>query len=174
MKVSFSIKDKINIRKMKNEDISFVSKLWNQLAFNQMSRDAYFNGDPQLLLNLNQEDYLSKCHCDPKCCIFIVEYENQIIGFAELWFREKDFLFNIENYIYITRFFIDKNIEIKINPLYIPIKLFKACEKKTMEFGCNYVCADVFKFNKEMQILLKLCHVFPDKIRYVKRLKNGE
>jgi len=159
---------------MRDKDIPSVSKLWNQLAFDQMSRYIHFNGDSQLLFNVNPEEYFNRCYCDPKCCVFVVEYDNQIIGFLELWLREKDFWLNIENHVYVTHLFINKEIKISINPLYIPSSLFKACENQAVEFGCNYVCADVFNFNKEMQILLELYDIFPVRFRYLKRLKNDK
>lgn len=162
--------NEVNIRPMKINEVGILSKLWNKLVYNQMSRDIYYDKDPRSLLNLDISNHFKDCFYDSKRFVFVAEYKDILIGYAELWFKKKDFFFfEHEDYAYILNIFVDKESSPNINPLFIPSKLLQACEKKAIELGFGYIGGDVFDFNTQMKTLLKLYHISPYRTRYIKK-----
>lgn len=155
---------------MQEKDIPLVSNLWNKLSYNQLNRDKYYENDTDILLNIDNTDYFKCCFNDPNCFIFVAKYNEEIIGFSELWFYKKDFYFNIEDYAYMLHLFVDTNIKTNINPLLIPYELCSACEKEAIRNGYRYIGGDVFEFNTQMQSLLNFMKYNPYRTRYMKRL----
>ena len=76
--------NEVNIRQMKINEVSILSKLWNKLVYNQMSRDIYYNQDLAHLLKLNVSSHFKDCFYDSKRFVFIAEYKSKLIGYAEL------------------------------------------------------------------------------------------
>ena len=100
----------------------------------------------------------------------MAKYNDEIIGFSEMWFFKKDFFFNIEDYAYILHVFVDTDIKTDVNPLLIPYELCCACEKKAIHNGYRYIGGDVFDFNTQMQTFSKFVKYKPYRTRYMKRL----
>lgn len=159
---------------MEECDIPAVENLYKQLAYNQMSRDEYYEKDVDAFLHIDNSKYFKYAFDSPDCSIFVAKYKDNIIGFIEMWLRRKDFFFGNEDYAYILNGFVDKEIKLNINPLSVPLKLFQACEDKAIELGYKYIGGDVFEFNTQMKILLKLYNVQPYRTRYMKRLTADE
>lgn len=159
-----------SVRPMEYNDIKTVSDLWNKLSYNQLSRDEYYNKNPDNLLKVDNTGYFKNSFENPNCSIFIAEYEHNIVGFSEMWFYEKDFFFNIEDYAYVLHLFVDTAIKVGINPLLIPFELCKACEEKALDCGYRYIGGDVFEFNNQMKTFLQFLEYQPYRTRYMKKL----
>lgn len=164
----------LHIRTYKPKDITDLSVLLYRLIINQSSRDSYNNSETKDLSKAEIKKYFENCLNNPDCFIFVAEHKCNLIGFAEMWLRRKDFFFGNEDYAYILNGFVDKEIKLNINPLSVPLKLFQACEDKAIELGYKYIGGDVFEFNTQMKILLKLYNVQPYRTRYMKRLTADE
>ena len=139
---------------MEKKDIVLISELWCKLASDQLGRDKYYEHDQEILTHDNIL-YFENSFNDPNCFIFVAKYRNKIIGFSEMWFRKKDFFFNIEDYAYILHLFVDTSVKTDVNPLLIPYGLCDACEKKAVEYGYRYIGGDVFEFNNQMKSFLE-------------------
>lgn len=163
-------KNMVNIHSMKKNEIDAVSDLFNKLAYNQMNRDVYYPYNPEFLLYADMTDYFRNCFNNRYCYVFVSEYRNKIIGFMELWLRKKDFFFSYEDYAYILHGFVDREVPININPLFIPVKLFQMCENKSRELEYKYLGGDIFAFNDQMKALMKLYKVQPYRTRYMKKI----
>lgn len=155
---------------MEECDIPAVANLYKKLSHNQMSRNEYYEGDADALLHIDSTKYFENAFTNPDCSIFVAKYKNEIIGFSEMWFYRKDFYFNIEDYAYILHLFVDTNIKTNVNPLSIPCKLCRACEKKAIGKGYRYIGGDIFEFNNQAQAVAKFLKYKPYRTRYVKRL----
>ena len=164
--------ENFKIRSMKYDDIKHVSNLWNKLSYNQLSRDEYYKGNHEDLLKINNIEYFINNFENENCFIFVAEYNHKIIGFSELWFRKKDFFFNMKDYAYIMHLFVDTTIKKNINPLLVPFQLCKVCEKKAIEHGYQYIGGDVFEFNNQMKSFLQVLEYKPYRIRYMKPLNK--
>lgn len=163
---------KFGVYPMVEKDIPKVSELWNKLAYNQLSRDEYYDSAVNIL-TVDNTDYFKDCFKNPDRSIFVAKYNSEIIGFSEMWFYNKDFYFNVEDYAYGLHIFVDKDIETDINPLLIPYELLSACEKKAIQSGYRYIGCDVFEYNSQMQALLKFLKYKPYRTRYMKRLDEN-
>lgn len=159
---------------MEKKDATSVAELWHKLARNQLNRDEYYvnSRSNQEFLTRDSIAYFENSFDSPDCFVFVAKSNNKIIGFSEMWFRKKDFFFNIEDYAYILHLFVDTSIKTDINPLLIPYELCHACEKKAIEYGYHYIGGDVFEFNRQMKLLLKFFECKPYRTRYMKFLNN--
>lgn len=155
---------------MEESDIPAVANLYNKLAHNQMSRDEYYEEDADALLHTDSTEYFKDAFANPDCSIFVAKHNDDTIGFFEMWFYEKDFYFNIEDYAYGLHIFVDKDIKTGTNPMLILCELYRACEEETIRRGYRYIGGDVFEFNNQMQSVMKYFKFKPYRTRYIKRL----
>lgn len=166
------MKDNICIRECKKSDIPLVYDLWKKLAQNECERDVCVESNAWHLLPYDDmKSHFYNCFNNKdNFWIFVAEYKGKLLGYSELWYCKKDNFSNLKEYAHVNNLFIDKNVKINKNPLYVFYKLLKSCENKAKEKGCKYISGDVFEFNNEMKALLKLYHVDAYKSRYIKRL----
>lgn len=156
---------------MEECDITAVANLYNKLVHNQMSRDEYYEKNADALLHMDSTEYFKYAFANPDWYIFVAKYKNEIIGFSEMrLFNRKDFHFNSKDCAYILNIFVDTNIKTDVNPLSIPCKLCRACEKKAIDKGYRYICGDIFEFNKQARAVAKFLKYKPYRTRHVKRL----
>ena len=162
----------LKICKMEISEIKNVVSLWYKLAEDQLCQNEYSSLNIKDVKNVTVYNYFSDCYKNNNCEIFLAKHEDIIVGFAEIWARKKDFIFEPENYGYILHFFVDKKFYHEINPLSAPLKLFRECENWVREKQLAYLTSDVYGFNVKVQKLLEKSGAVPYKIRYVKRLSE--
>ena len=156
---------------MRKGDIPAVANLFNKLVYNQLSRDKYYEEETDHLLYIESTSYFKETFNNANKSIFVAKYNSKVIAFLEILFCEKDFYFNIENYVYCIHLFVDKDIKTNINPLLIISELYRACEGEALNKGYRYIGGDIFEFNIQMQSVIKFLGFKPYKTRYIKKIK---
>lgn len=153
-----------SIRQANLHDLNSITKLWEKLSFDQMSKDEYYEGSLDFSGNSMQiEDAL----LNPNCCIFVACNSNTIIGFMEVWTYNKDFYFFIDDYAYILHAFVEPSER----SYQLITSLYKKAEEWAFSKGKQYLAADVFQHNKKVMNLLTYLGLKPYRTRLVKKLK---
>ena len=157
------------IREMTDFDIKDVSVLWYKLADDQSLKNKYIEKNKVQQFNIC--NYFNECLKNKNCKVFVAEYKNVLIGFAEVWICKKDIMFEVEDFAYISHFFVDKGLSKGLNSFTVPAKLYKKCESWGMDHHVNYLCSDVYACNLRVnELIMKKTGAKPYKIRYAKRL----
>lgn len=157
------------IREMTDFDIKDVSVLWYKLAEDQFLKNKYI--EKNKIQQFNVCEYFNECLKNKNCKVFVAEYKNVLIGFAEVWICKKDIMFEVEDFAYISHFFVDKDLSKDLNPLTVPSKLYEKCESCGINHHVNYLCSDIYGCNSRVnELIMKSTGAEPYKIRYVKRL----
>ena len=157
------------IREMNDFDIDSVFALWHKLAEDQFIKNKYIVKNRVQQFDIHE--YFSKCLKNKNCKVFVAEYKNMLIGFAEVWICKKDIMFEVEDFAYILHFFVDKDLSKGLNPLTVPSELYKQCESWGIRHNLNYLCYDVYGCNSRVnKIIMEGLKVKPYKIRYAKKL----
>ncbi|WP_207644713.1 GNAT family N-acetyltransferase [Caloranaerobacter ferrireducens] len=149
------------IRKASIEDVDSIVDLWKKLSVDQLSKDPYYKG--KIDFGDEKTTFLNAIK-NPKCCIFVAESENKVIGFIEIWLKEKDFYFFIDDYAYILHCFVEE----EFRNYKLTRRLFLAAENWAKENDAKYLQADVFQHNSRVIEGLRYLGLLSYRTRLVK------
>ncbi len=80
------------VREAKLSDLDNILELWRELSVDQLGKDNYYKGS----LEFNCGDgQIKESIINDNCGMFVVEYNEEIHGFVEVWINRKDFPLNI-------------------------------------------------------------------------------
>ncbi|KEI12496.1 hypothetical protein Z959_04150 [Clostridium novyi B str. ATCC 27606] len=156
------------IREANKNDIQEIINLWYELTlFLNSQRDSEFK---QELFDLKKES--RKVHYDyvfnsDKHNVFLLEVDDEIVGFIELCINSKDFNFHLDTYGYIAYFYVKQGYRIAN----IMCNLYQVGEKWLIKNNIKYICSDVNGENTLSQKLQEnLFSLKPFKIRMAKNI----
>ena len=156
------------VREAVIEDLEEIVKLWRQLSIGQMEKDPYYSGS---LVFQGGETQFKHSIESSDCGLFIIEYDEKIQGFIEVWKDVKPYYFENENCAYIVHCIYDnqsKNLEKSI--VHMIASLYYAAENWAKAQGKSYLTADVFQHNLKVVNLLKRAGLKPFKVRCVRKI----
>ncbi|KNF09416.1 acetyltransferase [Gottschalkia purinilytica] len=133
--------EEFNIRKATIEDTDKIHDLWKRLSLDQLNKDPYYKG----AIDFHEtKEMFEKALQDENCCIIIGEYGEKIVAFIELWIKNKDFYFFIDDYVYILHAFVDPEYRRQFK---IARRMYREAENWARDKGFKYLQADVFEHN---------------------------
>lgn len=155
------------IREANKEDIDEVIGLWKDLETYLSSKLTDLN--PIVIPNdlsskRKHYEYILTSDCYN---VFVMEANNELIGFIELAINDKDFDFEIDKYGYIAYFYV--------KPSYRNTKdscrLFSAGEDWVKSKGIKYLCSDIDGENiTSYKVQKQFFKLKPYKIRMAKEI----
>ncbi len=158
------------IREAVLDDLDAIIKLWYELMKDQMGKDPYYEGP--LEFTGGQQQFTNALQ-NPNCGIFVAEADNKIVGFIEIWLKNKDFYFFVDDYAYILHFMITEEIRRDRRIYAVNHQLYKAAEAWAESKGSKYLAADVFAHNEVVQkLLMNRANMDLYRMRLVKKLDN--
>lgn len=155
------------VRKFEKYDIEALKKLSFDLMQSQTHINSLFYG-----LTITRAVGIEEEIYNPSCCIFVAEYNKELIGFSEIKLDEKNSWFEIEKHALFVSIFVDKSKYKNLDFCDIAFKLYKSCENWAKEHKMKYLCADVYGENIRVRKLLTRRGFREYKIKFIKELNN--
>lgn len=155
------------VRKFEKSDIEGLKKLSFDLMQSQTNINSLFYG-----LTIKRVVGIEEEIDNPSCCIFVAEYNKELIGFSEVKLDEKNSWFEIEKHSLLVSMFIDKSKYENLNFYNIALRLYKLCEDWAKEHKMKYLCADVYGENTRVRRLLEKRGFREYKIKFLKELND--
>jgi Acetyltransferases len=142
--------------------------MWSKLSINQLSKDPYNYGIYDFSY---AEKRFSQIINNINCGIFVAinNDSTDILGFIEVWIRDKDFYFYPDDYGYVMHSYVDK----ESRNYNISYELYKSAEDWTISKGKNYLVADVYSHNIRVIKLLKFFGMKEYQVKFAKSLGNS-
>lgn len=163
------------IRKMNENDVDQIARLWSMLFIDQTSRNEYINNkDVKYSSNDSLRNRYLDCYKNPNCEILVADLYGKVKGFIEVWLYKKDFYFDVDDYAYILHFFIEKDFKSELSYINISLKLVRAAKEWAQQHNCKHLGCDVYGFNTNVQRWVEKLGFNPYKIRYMKKLENNQ
>jgi hypothetical protein len=155
------------IREAELSDLEDIVELWKDLSADQLGKDKYYKGS--LEFNGGHKQIKNSILSDD-CGIFVVEYDNRIQGFIEVWINNDSFQLQNNDCAYILHYYVNQNSR-KIGNIFAVItRLYKVAENFAKLKGKSYVIADAFEHNQRIIRLLKIEEMFKYKTRMVREI----
>ncbi|KEJ00004.1 hypothetical protein N494_03045 [Clostridium botulinum A2B7 92] len=105
--------------------------------------------------------------------IFIARNKENIIGMINLSFRDSDYLFFIDKFLYIKYLYVDKDKFIDTQEYKdIAKKLFEASISEAKKYGFKYICGDVLSEEEELRKLFEVNDMKNYKNRLYKKINT--
>ncbi|HGG0416961.1 N-acetyltransferase [Clostridium botulinum] len=105
--------------------------------------------------------------------IFIARNKENFIGMINLSFRDSDYLFFIDKFLYIKYLYVDKNKFTDIKEYKdASKKLFEASISEAKKHGFKYICGDVLSEEEELRELFEVNDMKNYKNRLYKKINT--
>ncbi|QSF44231.1 hypothetical protein [Paenibacillus tianjinensis] len=161
------------VRRAEFKDVSDIALMWIKLSADQLQKDKFYTGEIPDSVNESIEHYTELLE-NENCGIFILENENSVYGYIEVWRSAKDFHFFIDDHAYILHYYIEESFRNSPQSLYYFHQLYNCVEKWASEKKLLYIVADVFEHNNKVAKLLgHLCKMELYRHKLVKKLDEG-
>jgi GNAT superfamily N-acetyltransferase len=155
------------IREAGLRDLEAVNALWQQLSYDQLSKDEYYTGNFDFEDN---EAQIRNALASEECAIFVAEIERRIVGYAEVWLYNQDFHFFIDDYAYVLHFFVEPAVRHQRSIWSLVYRLYQSCERWAIMRGRKYLVADAFAHNQRIMRIMERLELKIYRSRFVKRL----
>ncbi|NFV42803.1 GNAT family N-acetyltransferase [Clostridium botulinum] len=155
------------VREAKLSDLDNILELWRELSVDQLGKDNYYKGS----LEFNCGDgQIKESIINDNCGMFVVEYNEEIHGFVEVWINRKDFSFEHNDYAYILHYYINEKGRNVRNIFTIMYHLYKIAHEWAISNGKPYIISDAFEHNERIVKFLKRVGVSKYKTRMVRKI----
>lgn len=155
------------VREAKLSDLDNILELWKELSVDQLGKDDYYKGSLEFNCGNNQ---IKQSIINDNCGMFVVEYNEEIHGFVEVWINRNDFAFEQNDYAYILHYYVSEKGRNVKNIFSIVYRLYKVAEDWAIGKGKSYVVSDAFEHNKKIVRLLNRVGVSKYKTRMVREI----
>jgi len=157
----------LNVRKASLSDAESLKHLWRKLANDQLDKDPYYKGD-----FIVERDYMIEKYMQmQECIIYVATADEKVVGFIEAWMRKKDFEFFVDDYLYITHYYIEPGYR---GYAKLFQQLIKKVEIWAAEHNIKFIVADMLRNNSRAVDLAKLLKYNEYKVKLVKPLIKSE
>ncbi len=157
----------LEVRKLKEEDISQVLSLYNEFLEDQYSKNKYAVGDYGFK---KSSVYYEKVIRSDRDEIFVGDDCGEVVGFVAISIVLPNFFSEFGSHGYLYDGFVKE--EYRTSKL--SFRLFNACEKWAKEKNCEYITTYAYAFNRRVQICFQSQKMEPYKITYIKKLSEGK
>ncbi len=156
----------LNVRRATLDDAESLKHLWGELANDQLGKDPYYKES-----FITEEGYMIEKYMQMKeCIIYVAVADEKIVGFIEAWVKKKDFEFFIDDYLYITHYYIQPYYR---GHMKLFIQLIKKIEMWASKNSIKFIVADVLKNNKRTIELVKLLKYNEYRVKLVKPIQKS-
>lgn len=115
-----------SIREAKLCDLEDIVELWRALSIDQLGKDEYYKGDLEFNDGHRQ---IKESIISDNCGVFVIEYDNAIQGFIEVWINRGGLEIQNNDYAYVLHYYISDKSRRKGNIFAIVTRLYKSAEK---------------------------------------------